>query len=595
MKLKLLLVVIQFFGVLVGVNHQALFIFQEYKPSFSTDIAGMNVAHQLFACLHQKAAPVLISQNIWEHILIRKQRFDKALALGSSLQSDVIKLINTVNNALSSGIPLQDINQTMNQNWYATKYPRIAGLSEEKYKEIMFDFLCSHLFEFVQNWSVYCIDDYILFVVSEDQNSFNLVDAQKVSDITKLELNNSSQEQFNMLIVLSKILKKEILWSFYISGHGDHASKTEKIETIVGMHLSQFKKFIFFLENSIHTNLLMYSSCYGSGINLMEPYQNMAHYKNLSFAIITTCLTDAPVYVYGSASGLVLPAYDKNIFLQETNVENKHLAWNFIQDFSQFKKYALDKQKYIELAQAIMPYKECIGSVCNLSQLENIPLIKRPKEIFFVPLDSAYIDFIIHNESSIKKVENKSGLLWYIKQYKGTIQIINSLPQFVNMIPGDGVIWTQKLQADAFNVQDMISKLFFSIEDMYGVKVFIFDAIECFDNDIQNIGLLKNCMVIPKSSWIPKDWIRKDQIGVCFYQKDKDWYCLTITGNQGKVIYEKIPNHKVITLKKLWKLLRKESQSYAMLDALDLVLTYKKRQESYLEILKLCQAEKICS
>ncbi len=593
MKIKVLVIMIQFFGVLVGANHQALFIFQEHKTSFSSDAAGMNLAHQLFACLYQKAAPILISGNIWQHVLLRKTRFDKELKSKSALQLDVLELVDELNSSLKSGNSLEFINGTMNQAWYTKKYPKLAELSDEKYKELMFDFLCSHVFEFTQDWLVYSIHDYIFFVLPEDKQDFHLNNLAPILDIKKF-IFTTKNKSFDLLIVLSQLLKKESLWSFYISGHGDHADEQDTAETIAGMLIVEFKKFILFLEKNIKTNILVYSSCYSSGVNLMEPYQNMDSYKNLSYAIITTCLTDAPVYIYGAASGLVLPAYDSNYFLKPKDVKNNRLAWNFIQDFSQFKKYALQKNKYHELAQAIMPYKECIGSVCNVSQLENIPLIKRPKEIFFVPLDASYIDFVVHNASDVKKVENKAGLLWYIKQYNGIVEIKKSLPQFINMIPGDGVIWAHQLQIDNFDLQKIISKMFFSIEDLYGVKVFIFDVIKCLDNNLEQVDLM-NCMVIPKSSWIPKKFLLHNQVGICFYQHNKSYYFLSILKDNGKIIHEKVSSNHNITLKRLWKLLRKESQSYAMLDALDLVLSYKKRQESYQEILDLCQSEKICS
>jgi len=593
MKIKILWIIIQFCGVFVGANHQALFIFQEHKPSFSSDAAGMNIAHQLFACLYQKVAPILLSENIWHHVLLRKSRFDKALKDKSVLHLDVVKLVDEVNDSLKNGKSLEFINRTMNQSWYFKKYPKLASLSEEKHKELMFDFLCSNVFEFTENWLVYSINDYILFVQSENRQDFNYNDLVEVSDIKKFIV-RSKNESFDLLSVLSEILKKDVLWSFYITGHGDHADAQDTTETIVGMPLIEFKKFILFLEKNIKTNLLLYSSCFSSGLNLMEPYQNMDSYKNLSYTIITTCLTDAPIYVYGLASGLVLPAYDEKNFLKLSDLKNKHLAWNFIQDFSQFKKYALEKNKYHLLAQAIMPYEECSGSICNVSQLENIPLIKRPKEIFFVPLDSSYVDFVIHNASDIKKIENKAGLLWYIKQYSGIVQLKKTLPQFINMIPGDGVIWTRGLDVDNFDLQNIISKLFFSIEDMHGVKVFIFDTIKYLDNNSKKVEL-NNCMVIPKSSWIPNKFLLDNQIGICFYQYNKNYYFLSISKDNGKVIHEKVSANQIITLKRLWKLLRKESQSYAMLDALDLILSYKKRQESYQEILDLCQSQKICS
>lgn len=589
MKLSFLLLISLFFNIFALANHQSLFIFQEYKSSFKNDTAGMNIAHQFIACLHQKSGPILISKNIWNHILERKERFENEW----SVKKDILSLIDEVNSFLTYSSSLKSINQKMNQSWYQKKYPQLSNLDDEKHKEVMFDFLCSNIFEFVSNWNVYQVDSYLLFVMQQDDIFFKKENLLKITDITKTTFKEDSRS-FYLVPVLSKTLKKEFIWSFYISGHGDHADSDSFVETIVGMPLKHFKNFIVFLDKDIKTNLLVYSSCYGSGINLIEPYQSIDEYKNLSFTIITTCLTDAPVYMYGSASGLLLPPYDQNIVLKEKDIKHNKLYWSFVQDFSNFKKLALEKNRYSDLAQAIMPYQECKGSICHLSQLENVPLIKRKKELFFVPLDSTYIDFVIHNSSETKTVENKSGLLWYIKQYKGTIKVDHSYPQYINMIPGDGVIWAKRLEIKNSNLDDFILKSFFSIEDMHGVKVFIFDTIEFLDNNFKKIEL-KNCMIIPKSSWIPRQFLNDKQLGVCFYQYNKAWHCLHIMPEGKTQFHSKISSSQFITLIKLWKLLRKESKLYHFLDALDLIFSYKKRQESYQEILKLCKAEEICS
>ena len=126
--------------------------------------------------------------------------------------------------------------------------PGDAKSAEGKYKDIMFDFLCSNIFKFLEGWLIYKIDNYLLFVLPEDKKFFYQDKLVNVWDSKQFSV-NSKNHKFYLEQVLSKILNKEFLWSFYISGHGHHADDQENVDTIVGMPLKQFKTAVLVNRN----------------------------------------------------------------------------------------------------------------------------------------------------------------------------------------------------------------------------------------------------------------------------------------------------------------------------------------------------------
>lgn len=589
-----------------------LLIFQGLQGQELSNAAGMNVAHQVLTGLIQKAAPMLVSLDVWNHILERRDRYNKALSQHQSLHAQVNLLIQEIKNLVAADSFLDDINTGLDAAWYQKKYPTLAALDQDKNKEIMFDYFCKNVDTFVTSWQAYRLQDSYVLLLPIGTNDLSNIQI----DLHSLSSNASALSNTDLLTMHTKvdyvslvtILKgllcnHKIVWNFYLTGHGHHTDASNPNSMIAGMTIAQFQSFLKLLNDQLHTGILVYSSCYSSGMHLIDPYQEdsiglsgneVGAELTLNYPIVATCLTDAPVYVFGMPSGLKLPPYTQTFRLEKTDVKHKQLNWYLLQNFTQFVHAVTRRKSLKDIAQSVMMYQECSSQQCNLAKLENIPLIRKPGVNFFVPLDTTFVDFIIHNQSRSKIVENKYGLLWYIKQYDGEISFKNRLAQCISMIPGDGVIWMHRLRATDFSLNEIVQQLFFSVEDLYGVQVYLCEELICRDKSIQKATLQK-FMALPNSSWLPRGLVAGDG-GLCCYLKGADAYGVVIHKSGAIEAPYKLNELQKKTIQQLWTLLREESATQQELSA-ELLWQPKyvhHRRQAYEQILQKCQHQLVC-
>ncbi len=96
-------------------------------------------------------------------------------------------------------------------------------------------------------------------------------------------------EKFNIDSLKSMFEAKKIdtsnkYWNIYLGGHG----LTDK--GISGMENADFKDFLRFLNSGLNTHLLFYYSCFGGGLNLINPYQDLL----LNYIVVEAATTEAP-------------------------------------------------------------------------------------------------------------------------------------------------------------------------------------------------------------------------------------------------------------------------------------------------------------
>lgn len=610
-----------FSGFVVHGQSASLLIFQGMSGEPLSDAAGMNIAHQVLTGLIQKAAPMLVSIDVWNHILSRRDRCLQAMVQKNSLHAQVNRLVQDVNRKIKQNHSLTALNSQLNDTWYQKNYPMLAVLDEDQSKAVMFDYFCMHVDGLISSWTSYQLQDTYILLLPTVVPIFNVSSTQLLSSSQLLTI-YPNLKFVALPKVLALLLKsKRISWNFYVTGHGHHADATHAKSMIAGMTIEQFQQFLCFLQDQVRTNILVYSSCFSSGIHLVDPYQIDSMKLNpidsmklsskastcsslkLKYPVVATCLTDAPVYVFGMPSGLKLPPYDTSLQLEPADVAAGKLNWHLMQNFNNFVHSATSRKSLKEIAQSVMMYQECLPQVgldtiepiCNLAKLENIPLVRRPGETFFVPIDTTYVDCIIHNKSQLKNVEGKHGLLWYIKQYDGDICFKHRIAQCISMVPGDGAIWMRGLQAPDFSWSDICKQAFFSVEDLHGVQIFLCDTLVCRDSASQ-IVTLQQVIVLPKSSWLPKGLPVGDG-GLCCYQQDGNGYAVAV--NKGGII--QVPYtlsvHQQNIVQQLWKLLRQESMTHFELSADELwpQSVLQQRQLAYEQILATCQQQAVCS
>lgn len=580
-----------FLIITVDGQQKCLLIFQDIDNQQLTDVAGMNVAHQLLTALIQKdSAAILVALEVWNHVVIRGDRFLVDCVQSKSASHEVKCLVEEINNKIKSGVGISSINATFNDAWYQKECPILAGLHADKYKAVLFDYFCAQLNRLITQWTAYFVDGgYLLLVPQNDIQGFNLSSAQRLTQPQLLERHAQQSSCKSLVSCLSALLQNQYSWNIYLTGHGNHIDKTHHKELIAGMTIDSFQKLLVLLNEALKTNVFVYSSCYSSGMHLIDPYKKSGGDLLLNYPVIATCLTDAPVYVFGLPAGLKLPPYDATFCLEPQDVSVDGLGWYVMQKFNDFCKYSVNRKNIKKIAQSVMVYQECLGTLCDLAKIENIPLVRKPHQSFFVPVDTQYVDCIVHDSTKSWVSSNKSGILWYTKQYHGALLLQKRIPQFISMLPGDGVIWVKKINISDFSMIDFISQAFFEVEDIHNVQIFLCDQL------IAKQATVGQFMIIPKSSWLARD-IKAGTKGVCIYQQGTELYSLAINGPGAIQEPTQLTKESGVIVQKLWHLLRQDSkyQPDEIFESILSVSAVQDHEAFYQKLLQACREQNIC-
>lgn len=163
------------------------------------------------------------------------------------------------------------------------------------------------------DYEVYQLDNYLLWIPALWKKRFNISDTafnlDKVTRITNplalggptnileplKDWGKSAIAEFNIYPSLVKVLRtllkpKSFAWNIVVYGHG---GKSTCSTSIAGMPYAEFKILLQFLEKEITTNILLYSSCYAGGKDLLEVYKTGGNPDIYHFPIILTGFTES--------------------------------------------------------------------------------------------------------------------------------------------------------------------------------------------------------------------------------------------------------------------------------------------------------------
>lgn len=570
-------------------QQRCLLIFQDANQEQLTDSDGMNIAHQLLTALVQKAAPILVAHNVWNHILMRQERYKISAQNTKTASSEVERILEDIDKRLRSGASLVDLNSSMNMVWYQKNFPLLAQLDTDSYKAVCFDSFCARLSDLLVDWTIYqAPQQYLLLIPNKtDLQGFN---NKKISERLHAQALKPIKygSATDLVACLSMLLRRNDCWSIYLTGHGYHVDQDHQTEMIAGMEIKDFQNLLLFLQQKIKTNLLVYSSCFSSGVHLVKPY--FLHGKDmiLNYPVIATCLTDAPVYVLGYPAGFKLPPYDATFGLEPSDIGQTGLQWYLMQNFNDFCRNSITKNKnFKHIAQSVTVYQECYKQRCDVAKLENMPLIRPAKESFFVPIDTTFINCIIHDLSKKIICNNKFGLLWYTKRYSGSIALVNKIPQFVCMLPYDSVVWMHAIQALSFDLQQLLKSAFLSIEDMHKVQIFLCDRIVCKDKILQQV------MIIPQSHWVPQA-VASGVLGVCIYKIDDCYYSIPLDICSDDLVTTTVNQDVYKLLDILWKLLYQDSQYIIKTESVLSGIATHDNTDFHQKLLAECKKQNVC-
>lgn len=253
-------------------------------------------------------------------------------------------------------------------------------------------------------------------------------------------------------------------WSIYILGHGFIRDR------ICSLSIEQFKSFLAFLE-TIKTNILVYNSCYSSGVNASLLYGDAESGidKTYPFVIVAQTLTDA--YGYGTCFSL-------NLKGESIEVVSGFNFKKFFDLIISAKSNCLDALKFI-----------------TYNYVSTTPQIKYAGLPWFSILDYgkvASIGSILAKTHSTalniatffaKKGQKKAapiGILLYAENipFKIIIDTFDGnfyIPKIVSMVPDKIRIYLKEIESSKCMTDQIIDAFF--IEGLLGDKVFIIDTL----------------------------------------------------------------------------------------------------------------------
>ena len=282
-----------------------------------------------------------------------------------------------------------------------------------------------------------------------------------------------------------------------IAGHGSAYS------TVASLSVENFRKFLAFLDAKLHTKLLYYVTCYGSGINSELLYKDItsAIQKSYPFVIISQGLTDSIVYSFS------------NIQI-EMQQEKLKIVTNMF--FDSFVK---------EVTQENPNYKNILRNTSKQMLKENIaettPQIKYPGLPWFSLLDDAHVVIIgsilsKHRKEPLyigtffaRKYEQDReiyGILMYATNilFELIINTKNSTgnpPKIISMVHGDQVHHIKSISSQVYSTDQLIESF---LKTPGTQKTFIIDTIQGAN------GTLKDVVILLTSVGNTVYWIRKE-------------------------------------------------------------------------------------
>ena len=591
------------FFMTVQSRDQQLLMFVHTQSQECGDEEGLNVAYQALTAIMQHAAPVLISENIWQHVVLRKDRFKKRLENEASFQNAVFQMHQEVNKLLKNNKgSIAIINAALNDSWYQRNYSHLQELDQHEYKHLLFDYFCYYVFDYLSDWSVYQLSGgYLLWLAHNNRHGFDIKNAyfKTKAEIAKPIFLNRSVD---LDLVLQKYMKKNktIAWSFFLTGHGYHQDNEYAQSGVAGLTLQSLKKLLNYFNKECTTKLCMYSSCFGAGQHTIIPYlDDNGKELLLSYPVILVSLTDAPAYVFGVPSGLKLPPYNEHNMLTAVDADRYGLKPYFLQQFATFCEYAKREKIGADIAKSINPYVQCSFNNCTILKIENMPLIRRAGNSYFIPLDEFGIYCVTASKDQPIDLENKTACLWYVNKFHGTITASQNLPAFVSMIPGNQVHYINKLNVQGFDFSHIVRSLFLSIDDIQEQNIYFLDKLCCsvMIPEISStiIHELERVLILPSGPWLPS-FSQEGASCYVFIQHAGSSYCICFDQNKRISQVQKLQEEELEILKRFELLLRTEScfeddQSMQTLLSSKYFAQKNKQQQ---DLLVQCLHEKIC-
>lgn|GEM_PF-5408279 len=402
MNVLMRLIILGMFVVVYNMHAEPLIMLFDTEKA-ETLQAPFYVSYQLATALHQQPSPIFISSSLLRNITDRAQIFSQKMNDKTTVECSIQQLWLNMNNFFKKmdSYP-SNASSLFNRDWLIKNFPQLSNNDTDLYKQAAFNFLCFHLMADILLWDIYQITPHFILLIPpllQHESQFT-----NFSRISYQKVNPDKGDSGELVQALAKVVSLFSMFSkfplnIYLSGHGEYADENDK-GMIAGLPAENFSSLLDQLQKSGRMNLLVYNSCYGGGKNTILPYQNaQISGKKFNYTIVNISITDAPTYMFGFPEGMKLPPYDGVKYLLPTDLDKQNnVTFYFLQNFPQFFDLATQTPLISQCIESVNPYIHCLqpiakeAIVCDVSHVENIPMILTPGATRFISFDKKYIN-----------------------------------------------------------------------------------------------------------------------------------------------------------------------------------------------------------
>lgn len=499
---------------------------------------------KLLSALMHATAPILVSTTVWQHFVERKQEFIFRASQKETKEHYLLHHHTTVLEKLAywttvfrqTSATTAEMKQLVIQQMADEVADDVAILKERNLiqknldEDLLFSFF-SHLCS-IDQWSCYRVNDYYCLLVPQKYTERmisehasmpykgyttrevalglkidHLEHIENALDFSVLTFQLQPRKEYDFLHALQELFinKKDIVamklsyaWNIFFTGHGGNSSLSfiaQKFDIIGELSVDEFRKFLIFMNESITTSIFIYTTCFGAGQHLQEPYIVDGKPLCFNYPIIINNITD--VVSYGFWHYVLPPVIHEEKFILDCYIFNEESGqWRLDLDDPQRRNHNnWDKfwQEITAFNKNDNPEKLLTGQFLEyLGQLyiENIPNIRfagSDRFVIYSPVNAVKINEQI---VALKKYYKKSIIVDHQIPVLLEIPFITAplllkkqdpLPRIVSVIPGHAVHYLKKIDSHEYQPLDLL-RVFWPLHSSSFNKTFLIKKLTCANN-----------------------------------------------------------------------------------------------------------------
>jgi hypothetical protein len=288
-----------------------------------------------------------------------------------------------------------------------------------------------------------------------------------------------------------------------------HIEELNHANRVTGLPLAQFRELLLFLEHSIRTRLLFYSSCSAGGKQAVDAFTLNSKQLTLSFPVLLDTLVEAPslstcpvlppsCVVKGITQG---PPDISNLVRPDTGQLMIESDYDLATFFTLARDVRVEPSVLHSLIHSVSPahinpYKSSSSrfqSRLTIGDINNSISIRLPGLSYFSVIDgsSRYLtltDKLIQDTSyaSLSIPPNKELILLASPTFSYTIELGHTpenaeFPAIISAIPGKAAHYIEHLKAPYYTLSDIITK-FFTCERLATSKLIRLNKLTCIND-----------------------------------------------------------------------------------------------------------------